>query len=82
MIKTGKILGYLRTSTDGQEINNKRLAILKYAKKKNLIINDFIESQISSRKNLDDKKINELINRLENEDCLIATKLLRIGRST
>ena len=31
-----KIIGYLRTSTDKQEINNQRLEILEYARKEDL----------------------------------------------
>ena len=35
-IVEGKIIGYLRTSTDKQEINNQRLEILEYARKEGL----------------------------------------------
>ena len=32
----GTIVGYLRTSTDKQEINNQRMEILEYARKEDL----------------------------------------------
>ena len=77
-----KILGYLRTSTDKQEINNQRLEILEYARKENLKIDDFLEIQISSRKTTKERRIDELLEKLENGDTLVATELSRIGRST
>lgn len=77
-----KVLGYLRTSTDKQEINNQRLEILEYARKEDLKVSDFIEVQISSRKSVKYRKIDELLGKLQNGDTVIATELSRIGRST
>jgi len=76
-----KVLGYLRTSTDKQEINNQRLEILEYARKEDLKVSDFIEVQISSRKSVKDRRIDELLGKLQNGDTVIATELSRIGRS-
>ena len=80
--KTGKIIGYLRTSTDKQEINNQRLEILEYARKEGLLVSDFIEAQVSSRKSLGERKMGELFKKLQYGDVLIITELSRIGRST
>ena len=46
-----KIIAYIRTATDKQELNNQKLAILEYAQKNNLKINEFVEIQMSSKKN-------------------------------
>ena len=81
MKKMSKALGYLRTSTDKQEINNQRLEILEYARKEDLKVSDFIEVQISSRKSVKDRRIDELLGKLQNGDTVIATELSRIGRS-
>ena len=35
-----KIIAYIRTSTDKQELNNQKLAILEYSQINNLKIND------------------------------------------
>jgi DNA invertase Pin-like site-specific DNA recombinase len=43
-------IGYLRVSTDEQDLSNQRLEIYEYAKQNKLTIDDFIEIQISSRK--------------------------------
>ena len=56
----GTIIGYLRTSTDKQEINNQRLEILAYARKEDLKVSDFIDAQVSSRNSLDERKVGEL----------------------
>jgi len=77
-----KIYGYLRTSTDKQEIKNQKLEILEFGRKEDLKIDDFIEIQISSRKTTKERRIDELLIKLEEGDTLIATELSRIGRST
>ena len=77
-----KIYGYLRTSTDKQEIKNQKLEILEFGRKEDLKIDDFIEIQISSRKTTKERRIDELLRKLEEGDTLIATELSRIGRST
>src|SRR5690606_17248196 len=77
-----KILAYLRTSTDKQDLNNQRLEILEYARRNDLRVDDFIEISISSRKNRRDRRIEELLEELSPEDTLIVTELSRLGRST
>lgn len=77
-----KILAYLRTSTDKQDLSNQRLEILEYARQQHLHINDFIEISISSRKSRRDRRIDELAEKLEGGDTLIVTELSRLGRST
>jgi len=81
-MKKSKIIGYLRTSTDKQEIDNQRLEILEFARKENIKIKDFIEIQISSRKNIRERRIDEIIQNMNKGDTVIATELSRIGRST
>ena len=77
-----KILAYLRTSTDKQDLNNQRLEILEHARRTNLHVDDFIEISISSRKSRRDRRIEELLENLNQGDTLIVTELSRLGRST
>ena len=77
-----KTLAYLRASTDKQDINNQKLEILEYARKHSLHIDDFIEITISTRKTKKQRRIDEVMERIENYDILIATELSRLGRST
>ncbi len=78
----GQILAYLRTSTNKQEISNQKLEILEFAHRNNFKIDGFIESTISSRKSPKQRRIDELIGKLNSGDTLIVTELSRLGRST
>lgn len=77
-----KIIAYIRTSTDKQELTNQKLAILEYAQKNNLKVNEFVEIQISSRKTPKQRRIEDVLERLSSSDMLIVTELSRLGRST
>ncbi|WP_440652009.1 recombinase family protein [Cysteiniphilum sp. 19S12-1] len=77
-----KTIAYIRTSTDKQDLNNQKLEILEFARKKNLIINDFIQLSVSSRKTTKDRRIDEMMDSLKDADTLIVTELSRLGRST
>ncbi|WP_032113579.1 recombinase family protein [Candidatus Paracaedibacter symbiosus] len=78
----GKIVAYLRASTDKQDLNHQKLELLEFARKKSLTINEFIEITISSRKTTKQRRIDELLEKLNEADTLIVTELSRLGRST
>jgi len=80
--KMRKVLAYLRTSTDSQDLNNQKVEIYEYARKHTLEITDFIAVSASSRRTKRQRRIEELLQRLENGDTLIVTELSRLGRST
>jgi len=75
------ILAYIRVSTDKQDLENQRLAILQYAHKNELKIAEFIEAQVSSRKTSKERKIDHLLEKLISGDILIVSELSRLGRS-
>ena len=77
-----KRLAYLRTSTDKQDLNNQKLEILEYARQKGVQVEDFIALSISSRKSQRERRIDELLARLDEGDTLFVTELTRLGRST
>jgi len=77
-----KVISYLRVSTKNQDLQNQKYEILDYCHKSNLQIDEFIEIEISSRKNLKCRKIDKLMSLLEPDDILIVSELSRIGRST
>ena len=78
----GKIVAYLRASTDKQDLNHQKLELLEFARKKSLSIDEFIEITISSRKNSKQRRIDELLCMLNDGDILLVTELSRLGRST
>ena len=73
------IYGYLRVSTNRQDLNNQKNAVLKYANGLDLGQVEFVEETISSRKA--DRKIYPLIDRLKIGDSLIIYELSRLARS-
>lgn len=77
-----KIIAYLRASTDKQDVKNQKLEILEFARNKKLHVDDFIEITISSRKTTKQRRIDELLEKLNDSDTLIVTELSRLGRST
>jgi DNA invertase Pin-like site-specific DNA recombinase len=76
-----KTIGYIRVSTDQQDLQNQQHSILNYANKTSLGKVEFIEVKISSRKKDEDRKIDELFKNLQSGDYLIVSELSRIGRS-
>lgn len=74
-------IGYVRVSTELQEVRNQELEIRRYAEAKQITINKFTQVEISSRKSQKDRKIDELM-LLNDKDNLIVTELSRLGRST
>jgi DNA invertase Pin-like site-specific DNA recombinase len=81
-VMTEKVLAYLRTSTDKQDLNNQKLEIMEYARQNGLHIEDFIAIAISSQRNRYERRIDELLGKLDPGDTLLVTELSRLGRST
>ncbi len=77
-----KVLAYLRTSTDKQDLNNQKLEILEYGRQTGIHIHDFIAISISSKRSEHDRRLDELLARLVSGDTLVVTELSRLGRST
>lgn len=77
-----KTVAYLRASTDKQDLNNQKLEILEFGRKKNLKVDQFIQITVSSRKTSKQRRIDDLLEKLNGSDALIVTELSRLGRST
>ena len=77
-----KIIAYLRASTDKQDLNHQKLELLEFVRKKSLTIDEFMEITISSRKTTKQRRVDELVEKLNPNDTLIVTELSRLGRST
>lgn len=75
-------LGYIRVSTEEQTIQNQRYAILEYANKHGIKIDEWIEVKMSSRKSTAKRRVEELLEKMNEGDTLIVTELSRIGRNT
>jgi putative DNA-invertase from lambdoid prophage Rac len=73
--------GYIRVSTDKQDFDNQRAAILNYVNAQDALTGkiEFISETISSRKS--ERAIYQLIDKLSTGDSLIIFELSRLARS-
>ena len=75
------IYGYIRVSTDKQNVENQRFEIENYCKERGMIVNAWIEETISGTKKIDQRKLGKLLNKLKKDDILICAELSRLGRN-
>lgn len=77
-----QIIAYIRASTLVQNVNHQRHEILEFANRQAWHVDDFIEVNRSSRHTSRQRRIEELLHRLQPGDTLLVTELSRLGRST
>lgn len=75
-----KIVGYIRISTDKQDLDKQSHLLLEYARKERLIIDEFIEAEVLSREDTGARRIDELQTKLQKGDTLLVAELSRLGR--
>lgn len=75
------IYGYIRVSTNKQSYDAMERDIQEYAKNNNIKIDEWVEETISSRKALKNRRLGELLEKLQEGDIIIATEISRLGRS-
>lgn len=76
-----KVIGYIRVNTDKQDLEKQRHLLLDYAQRNQLLVNEFIHAEASSRKDTKDRRIDELLTKLTKGDMLLVAELSRLGRS-
>ena len=74
-------IGYIRVSTDKQDLNNQRCAIENYTKKNNIVINQWVKETISGTKSPEKHKLGQVLKSAQNGDTIICTKFSRLERS-
>ena len=74
-------VAYLRVSSPQQDVSSQRLAILEYAQKHDLHIDDFIEATASGQASEKRRRLDELTSALQPGDRLVVSELSRLGRS-
>ncbi|WP_121628913.1 recombinase family protein [Poseidonibacter antarcticus] len=75
------IIGYIRVSTEQQSMKNQKHKLLEYAQINKLVIDEFIELEISSKKSQKDRLLDNIFEKLTNGDIFICTELSRLGRN-
>ena len=76
-----KVLGYTRVSSDKQDLQKQEHLLLKHAQEQDLRISDFIRVEISSRKDTKERRIDELLDWLDDGDVLLVAEVSRLGRN-
>ena len=76
-----KTIGYIRVSTNQQDLSKQKHLLLTYAQKNQWLIHEFIEVEVSSRKSPTKRKIDILLNTLKAGDRLLVAELSRLGRN-
>jgi DNA invertase Pin-like site-specific DNA recombinase len=74
-------IGYLRVSSDKQEIEGQQLAILDYCNKEKLSVDEWIKIKVSSKKSTKKRRVDELLEKLNVNDVLVVSELSRLARS-
>jgi len=76
-----KTFAYLRVSTDRQDLENQRLEITTYAARVGFHVDEWLEVEISSRKDVSKRRIVELLDKLKRGDVLVVSEVSRLARS-
>ena len=80
-METTKVYAYLRKSTDNQNTKSQELSVYEYANKEGLRVDQWFDVDCSSRKSTKERRIDELLDILNEGDLLIVPELSRLGRS-
>jgi DNA invertase Pin-like site-specific DNA recombinase len=75
------IYGYVRVSTQERSVDRQKNAISRYCVDQKLMIDEWIELEMSSRKSTEMRRIDELLDKLLPNDIVMASELSRLGRS-
>lgn len=75
------IYGYLRVSSDEQDVNSQKQGVVKFAKERGWKIDEFITDQgVSGGKDPDKRNLGPLLKKLQKDDVVIAAEISRLGR--
>lgn len=75
------IYGYVRVSTQDQSVDSQKNSISRYCIDQKIMVDEWIELEMSSRKSTAHRRIDELLNKLAPGDIVISSELSRLGRS-
>ena len=75
------LYGYVRVSTGEQNLDSQKNVISRYCIDHKLMIDKWIELEVSSRKSTIIRRIDEFVDSLSPKDMVIVSELSRLGRS-
>lgn len=73
--------GYLRVSSDEQDVNSQKQGVDQYAKQHGWAIDEYISDEgVSGGKDPDKRNLGPLLKKLSKDDIVIASEISRLGR--
>ena len=76
------IYGYLRVSTDSQDVENQKSGIVNFAKNKGMVIQAWVtDDGVSGTKEPEKRLLGKLLKKMKSGDTIIASEISRLGRS-
>ena len=75
------VIGYIRVSSNKQQLEHQEFEIRKFAREQKIKIDRWVEEKISSRKSLSKRKLGSVLSTLKKDDILLASEISRLGRS-
>jgi DNA invertase Pin-like site-specific DNA recombinase len=81
-IHAPRTIGYLRVSTNDQDLEKNKADILHLANERRLVPVDWVEEKISGTVHWQKRKLGEVMATLQSGDTIIVSELSRLGRST
>ena len=76
------IFGYVRVSKTDQTAEGQKSLIARYVVERKLIVDEWIEVDVSTRQSEKKRRITELVDKVTSVDTIIVSELSRLGRST
>jgi DNA invertase Pin-like site-specific DNA recombinase len=76
-----KVIGYIRVSSDKQDLDKQRHLLWEYAQAHQPLIQEFVRGEISATKSLRERRLDELLAMLTEGDTLLVAELSRLGRN-
>lgn len=75
------IYGYLRVSSDEQDVNSQKQGVVKFAQDHGWEIEQYISDEgVSGGKDPDKRKLGPLLSKIEKDDIIICSEISRLGR--
>lgn len=75
------IYGYLRVSSDEQDVNSQKQGVEEFAQSKNWVIDKYITDEgVSGGKDPDKRNLGPLLKLLKKDDIIICSEISRLGR--
>lgn len=73
--------GYIRVSSEKQDVENQRFEINKFSEKNNIHIDGWIEETISGTRHYHKRRLGVLLKKVRQDDLIICTEISRLGRN-